>query len=125
MISSKGTIKGILNVDDRASTIKGSLSGINQINGTIKTTDNNVLHSSVENSASIQAQIASNPQISCSFTMPETVIKGDNYVGDYSYTPSFNEQIAPTEGKYLRKDIVISEIKTYETSNEYGTTFII
>ena len=125
MISSKGTIKGVLNVDDRASVIKGSLSGINHINGKITGTDNNVLYSSVKNSASIQAQIASNPQISCSFTMPETVIKGDNYVGDYSYTPSFNEQIAPTEGKYLRKDIVISEIKTYETSNEYGTTFII
>lgn len=56
--------------------------------------------------------------------LPER-IDAATYDGPYEYTPSFEMQTAQTAGKYMVHDLTIKSIQTFETSNEYGTTFII
>lgn len=47
------------------------------------------------------------------------------YQGESTVVPSTDIQTLSTKNKTLYRDIVVSEIPTYETSNEYGTSFII
>ena len=49
----------------------------------------------------------------------------DWYVGDYEVTPTRTEQVLPTKHKAMRENVVVNEIPYYETSNPYGTTFVI
>lgn len=47
------------------------------------------------------------------------------YKGDYEVIPKTEEQVLPTKGKNMGKDVTIKAIPTFEVSNEHGTTFII
>ena len=49
----------------------------------------------------------------------------DIYTGTYEVIPSIEVQTLATSQKLLLQDISVLEIPTYETSNLYGTTFII
>ena len=51
--------------------------------------------------------------------------KVEEYEGDYEVIPSTEAQTLETENKFLNQDVLIKEIPTYVTSNEYGKTFII
>lgn len=51
---------------------------------------------------------------------------GNSYTGEYTVVPSAHEsQRLDTHDKYMKQDVVVTEIPTYETSNDSGTTFII
>jgi len=48
------------------------------------------------------------------------------YVGEYTIVPSAHEsQRLNTHDKYMKQDVIVTIIPTYETSNDCGTTFII
>lgn len=48
------------------------------------------------------------------------------YEGEYTVTPSASADIElPTNGKLCEDNITVLTIPTYETHNEYGTTFYI
>lgn len=48
------------------------------------------------------------------------------YDGEYTIVPSaYSDQVLNTRNKFLKQNIVVTEIPTYETSNDSGTTFII
>ena len=49
----------------------------------------------------------------------------DFYQGPIEVTPSFIPQLLKTENKIVRNNIKVYQIKTYEVSNQSGTTFII
>ena len=49
----------------------------------------------------------------------------DWYGGPYEATPSRSEQTLPTEDKTMRSDVTVRAIPYYETSNPYGTTYVI
>lgn len=51
----------------------------------------------------------------------------DSYAGDYEITPlAFDAQVLPTANKLLKKDLVVSKIPYYETTNaQMGTTIYI
>lgn len=65
-----------------------------------------------------------NARYSSSVSIPK-VVTPESYDGVYEYIPTWEVQTAETANKFLRKNIQIDSIQTYETSNEYGTTFII
>lgn len=52
-------------------------------------------------------------------------VDADEYDGSYEVTPSVNAQTLNTADKILRQDVSVLGIPTYETSNQYGKTFII
>lgn len=47
------------------------------------------------------------------------------YDGDTVIIPSTSDIILETADKVVKDDILVKEIPTYETSNEYGVSFII
>lgn len=49
----------------------------------------------------------------------------DWYAGPYEVTPTRQEQFLPTRSKTMREDVNVHEIPYYETSNPYGTTYVI
>ena len=49
----------------------------------------------------------------------------DYYTGDYEVIPDTVVQVLPTKEKLMSDDVTVTEIKTYEVSNAYGTTFYI
>lgn len=51
--------------------------------------------------------------------------QADVYTGTYEVIPSVEVQTLETGQKFLLEDISVLEIPSYETSNLYGTTFII
>ena len=51
--------------------------------------------------------------------------KYKNYLGKKEIIPSFSEQILNTKNKIIDSNVKVFQIQTYETSNEFGTTFII
>lgn len=42
------------------------------------------------------------------------------YPGPYEYIPVFMDQVAPTEGKWMRQDVVFRAISVLEVSNPQG-----
>lgn len=42
------------------------------------------------------------------------------YTGEYTVTPSIEEQTLQTQNKMMSNDVVVEEIPYYETSNQYG-----
>lgn len=48
-----------------------------------------------------------------------------DYTGDTVIIPTTSDQLLETSNKIVRDDILVKEIPTFETSNEYGVTFII
>lgn len=42
------------------------------------------------------------------------------YEGPYEYIPVFVDQVAPTEGKWMRQDVVFRAIPVLEVSNPQG-----
>lgn len=48
-----------------------------------------------------------------------------NYDGPYEVVPKVYSQTLPTKRKTLADDVLVHEIPTYETSNQYGYSFII
>ncbi len=48
-----------------------------------------------------------------------------DYTGSYEVVPDVLDQVMPTKEKSLLEDVTVRKIPTYETANEYGTTFII
>lgn len=74
--------------------------------------------------SNVKANLSSNGSISAEFSLP-TQVEAEHYAGSYEYTPTFHEQVLPTANKLLDSDLHFHSIQTYETSNEYGTTFII
>jgi hypothetical protein len=49
----------------------------------------------------------------------------DTYSGEIVVIPKTVDQILETGNKVSRNDILVEKIPTFETSNEYGVTFII
>jgi hypothetical protein len=47
------------------------------------------------------------------------------YEGVYEVEPTFDKQVFATKDKKMLSDFNVLPIHTYETSNPYGTTFII
>ena len=48
------------------------------------------------------------------------------YTGDYEVTPSAHDEIIlPTSGYVMAEDVTVHKIPTYETHNDYGSTFYI
>lgn len=48
------------------------------------------------------------------------------YEGDYIVIPQADSQtVLQTAGKYLHDNVTVTRIPTYETHNEFGTTFYI
>lgn len=48
------------------------------------------------------------------------------YTGDYEVIPSAHDEIVlPTAGYVMADDVTVHKIQTYETHNEYGSTFYI
>lgn len=78
----------------------------------------------IDISGNVKASISSNEDISATFSIP-TQVEAEKFYGSYEYTPSWGTQILPTANKLLDANIQIDPIQTYETSNPYGTTFII
>lgn len=68
----------------------------------------------------------SKPQI-LSGTLTMKAIGSDypTYSGDTVVIPATSEQLLETSNTIVRDDILVKEIPTFETSNEYGVTFII
>ena len=48
-----------------------------------------------------------------------------SYSGDTVVVPSTSDQVLATANKVVHVDILVKEIPTFETSNEFGTSFII
>lgn len=78
----------------------------------------------ITTSTKVTGNLQSNESINASFSLP-TQVEAENFYGSYEYTPSWAKQTIPTANKLLDADIEIDKIQTYETSNQYGTTFII
>lgn len=126
-------IKGILT---KVSQIEGSLSSLASLKGEISKINGQIkgqLFSHIplmEGVIIIQDTLVG--QLSSIFNI-EGVIEVpykeedeyDFYLGPTEVTPSFVRQTLNTENKILRNDVKVSQIKTYEVSNNYGTTFII
>lgn len=53
------------------------------------------------------------------------VIGEDPFDGPYEVEPIFEDQVLETRSKTMVQDLRVLSIHTYETSNPYGTTFII
>ena len=49
----------------------------------------------------------------------------ETYSGETVIVPTTSEQILQTGNKISFNDILVKEIPTFETSNEFGTSFII
>ena len=48
-----------------------------------------------------------------------------DYIGDTVIIPTTSDQLLETSNKIVRDDILVGKIPIFETSNEYGVTFII
>ena len=48
-----------------------------------------------------------------------------HYEGVFEIIPTTSDQLLDTDHKVVMEDILVKEIPTYVTSNEYGVTFII
>lgn len=48
-----------------------------------------------------------------------------SYSGETVIIPTTSDQTLATKNTIVRDDILVKEIPTFETSNEYGVTFII
>lgn len=69
--------------------------------------------------------LSAQASIQGSLTVPRYV-GAESYDGPYEVTPrAFDAEVLQTQNKLMRDDVTVLEIPTYETSNEYGTTFII
>lgn len=53
------------------------------------------------------------------------VIGEDPFEGPYEVEPTFRVQTLNTRTKTMIQDFKVLKIRTYETSNQYGTTFIV
>lgn len=73
----------------------------------------------------VEVALKEPPKLTGRIELKNVILTGEEYTGAYSVTPSFSTQTLPTNNKQLREDIVVTEIPTYEVSNETGTTFII
>lgn len=78
--------------------------------------------------ADFVVQFASNDlSANLKFGEVQTVsIGGELYTGDYAVTPKVEQQIMPTKGKLLAKDVTVLPIPFYNVSNTSGgsTVFI-
>lgn len=72
----------------------------------------------------ISGSLSGSYKISGAISIPSHM-EMSKYDGVYEFTPTFSEQDVPTANKYLTSDILIHSIQTFETSNDFGTTFII
>ena len=55
----------------------------------------------------------------------KTIDGHDEYEGAYVVIPSTDDQILDTNNKVMTQDLTVEAIPTWQTSNEYGITFII
>ena len=53
------------------------------------------------------------------------VIGDDPFDGPYEVEPTFKNQVLKTRTKTMIQDLKVLKIRTYQTSNRYGTTFIV
>ena len=53
------------------------------------------------------------------------VVGDDPFDGPYEVEPTFKNQVLKTRTKSMIQDFTVLKIKTYQTSNRYGTTFIV
>lgn len=69
--------------------------------------------------------LSAQASIQGSLTVPRYV-GAETYDGPYEVTPkSFVAEVLSTRNKLMNDDVTVLKIPTYETSNEYGKTFII
>lgn len=66
-------------------------------------------------------------QNSLSATLSMKTIGSDypEYSGDTVVVPSLSDQMLSTANTIVKTDILVKEIPTFETSNEFGVSFII
>lgn len=80
----------------------------------------------ISNYKSITGTIVDSGSITATLCMPEMVNTARPYEGETIVIPSTHrDKILPTKDRYVYEDITVLKIPTYETSNNYGYTFII
>lgn len=72
----------------------------------------------------IVCELVPNEEITCEIAVPN-IPSSEVYPGELIITPSTDDQTLDTKHKYIKGDIVVKEIPTYEVSNENGISFII
>ena len=116
--------------------IQGVLNPVFQISGPFNNGQTKVIEGNISLEASLKGNLqqktkeivgklkALSPQLSGNVRIP-FVERNEIYSGAYEVIPSFSEQTLLTGGKILNNNIKVLQIMTYETSNDFGTTFII
>lgn len=94
------------------------------MNGSVRS--KSVLQGSICSTVALAGTISSEEVLVGSVAIPSTISGGDceDYVGSYTATPKLTEQVLPTAGKRLVKDILIREIPYYDVSNSSGGSTI-
>ena len=92
------------------------------IDGTISIVSN--ISGELSTPGSIDGTASATSSVDGVVSIPE-IAEHEKYDGSYTITPSFEAQVLATRNKTMRNDLTVSSIQTYETSNPYGTTFII
>lgn len=73
----------------------------------------------------VSGQLQVFPTMTGIIQIPSFPEQYETYSGPTNIIPSFFEQNLDTSEKVLKTNIKVFQIQTYETSNEFGTTFII
>lgn len=73
------------------------------------------------------AYITNYGSITASLSLPTSLtVEGEKYDGETEIIPKcYEEQVLETKNKVVLSNIIVREIPTYETSNNFGYTFII
>lgn len=98
-----GVIEGRLS----SGTINGSVTPETSINGSVS--EGGALNGTLSPETSVTGTLSIGPTISADLTIP-SAIGVDPYQGEYEVTPSEEEQILNTGGKYLSKSVVVAPI---------------
>lgn len=70
-------------------------------------------------------QFDGDTEVNAVFGEVQTVgIGGELYKGDYTVIPKIDQQVMPTKGKLLVKDVTIKAIPIFRTSNPAGGTTV-
>lgn len=105
-----------------ADSLSGTLSAGIKLGGTLASEGK--IGGTLSEGGKLSGTLKAENKLSGSLVMASRPID-DIYQGESTVIPSADPQILSTKNKTLYQDIVVAEIPTYETSNEYGTSFII
>ena len=73
----------------------------------------------------LNGKLSAEGTLSATIATKITESQYDIYTGDTVIIPDTSDIVLGTADKVVKSDILVKEIPAFETSNEYGTTFII